>query len=77
MALWNFAHETLGIHLYYLLALVIMAVMGISRLIQKKNQKNRDKKAEEVLNKSAVQEPAEAEAPASAEAKEAKEVENK
>lgn len=77
MALWNFAHETLGIHLSYLIALVLLAVMAIALLIQRKNQKKRDKEAEDVLNKSAVQEPAEAEAPASAEAKEAKEVENK
>ena len=49
MWFWNFCHETLGMHTYYVLAIVIAAIMGGSFGIQRMNQKKRDKENKKIL----------------------------
>ena len=53
MALWNFCHNVIGMHMYYVLAIVIGLIMAVSRLIQRHNQNKRDKDNEEKLNEQA------------------------
>lgn len=43
MALWNFCHDVLHTHLYYVLSAVVALVMGCSLGVQRHNQKKRDK----------------------------------
>ena len=49
MEFWNFVHNTLGLHVWFFLAVVLLAVMGIVALIHNKKQKDREKENEEAL----------------------------
>ena len=68
MKLWEFSHNVLGTHVFYLFAIIVVLIMAVSFIIQRRNQKKRDgelKKFSAGADKSDVQE------------KETKEVESK
>ncbi len=50
MAYWNFIHNTLGIHVYWIGALVFGIVAIVNTLVHNHKQKKREKKFEEELN---------------------------
>ena len=54
MAFWNFCHDVLHTHVYYVPAIAVALIMGISLWIQRHNQKKRDKENEEVLSEQAT-----------------------
>lgn len=47
MWLWNFAHNNTPVHVYELLAIVLLAVMAIIAIVHHSKQKKREKKYEE------------------------------
>lgn len=47
MWLWNFVHNNFPVHVYELLAIVLLAVMAIIAIVQKAKQKKLEKKYEE------------------------------
>ena len=49
MAFWNFCHDVLGIHVFYVVAIIVAVIMAISFAIQRGNQKKRDKQIEKIL----------------------------
>ena len=58
MKLWNFAHNTLGIHLYVLLTLVVAVLMIVTAIIHVCNTKKREEKNEQPGNPAADASPA-------------------
>lgn len=51
MNFWVFCHDVLNVHVYYFLSGIVALVMGVSLVIQKRNQKKRDNDAKDNLQK--------------------------
>lgn len=51
MKLWNFAHDTMHMHVYVLLAAVVLVIMVIAGLIHHSKQKKRDEQNEDELSR--------------------------
>ena len=49
MKLWNFTHNVIGIHVYELLAILILILMVVFGLIHRNRQKHREKDYEKQL----------------------------
>ena len=51
MKIWNFAHDTLGMHVYVLLMIFIAIVMVVIGIVHSIKQKKRNEKFEDELKK--------------------------
>ena len=61
MHIWNFCHNVLNIHVYYVFSIVLALIMGGAFGIQKHNRKKRDKdNAEELAEQAGTLNAAEA-----------------
>ena len=68
MAFWTLVHDTIGLHVYDVLLIVIAAAIIITAVVQKINSNKRLKKFKEELEGSSKNEPSPAEEPAKEEA---------